>query len=174
MEACCLVAALECAESVFGFLPRGIDNCNFIRICHRDLACLLCNERVTRGPGSNTFHSGTHERSLWPDEWNRLPQHVRAHGGTSVIVVLQERDERCADREDLLWGDIHVGQILHVCDERLACKTCGNPAFDDLSSFVNDAACLCCRDVALLLCIHVRRFPCEVGANRNFLPPLFL
>src|SRR3989344_4584906 len=148
MEACCLVAALECAESVFGFLPRGIDNCNFIRICHRDLACLLCNERVTRGPGSNTFHSGTHERSLWPDE-------------------------RCADREDLLWGDIHVGQILHVCDERLACKTCGNPAFDDLSSFVNDAACLCCRDVALLLCIHVRRFPCEVGANRNFLPPLF-
>ena len=53
------------------------------------------------------FHAGADERRLGADQRHRLALHVRAHQRAVGVVVLEERDQRGGDRDELLGADVH-------------------------------------------------------------------
>ena len=55
---------------------------------------------------------GADERRLRDHQRHRLPLHVRAHQGAVRVVVLEERDQRRRDRDDLRRRDVHVLDVL--------------------------------------------------------------
>ena len=55
--------------------------------------------------------TGTYDRSLVMEQRHSLTHHVRSHQCTVSIIVLQERNERCGDRGNLLRRDIHQVDI---------------------------------------------------------------
>src|SRR4051794_13189315 len=54
------------------------------------------------------LHAGADDRRLRLEERDGLALHVRAHEGAVRVVVLEERDQRRGDRDDLLGADVHV------------------------------------------------------------------
>jgi hypothetical protein len=52
--------------------------------------------------GDRLLHAGADERRLGADQRHRLALHVRAHQGAVGVVVLEERDQRGGDRDELL------------------------------------------------------------------------
>ncbi len=52
--------------------------------------------------GGDALHTGTDERSLGDEQRHRLALHVGAHQRAVRVVVLEERNERCGDRDELL------------------------------------------------------------------------
>ena len=55
------------------------------------------------------FHAGADERRLGADQRHRLALHVGAHQRAVGVVVLEERDQRRGDRDELLWR--HVDEV---------------------------------------------------------------
>ena len=72
---------------------------------HDDLA------GVARGA---LLHAGADDRRLGLEERHRLALHVRAHQGAVGVVVLEERDERRRDRDDLLGRHVHVLDLVRA------------------------------------------------------------
>ena len=60
---------------------------------------------VTRGA---LLHAGADDRRLRLQERHGLALHVRTHERAVGVVVLEERDERGRDGDDLLGRDVHV------------------------------------------------------------------
>ena len=60
---------------------------------------------VDRGP---VLEAGADERRLRDHQRHGLPLHVRAHQRAVRVVVLEERDQRGRDRDDLRRRDVHV------------------------------------------------------------------
>ena len=58
------------------------------------------------------LHAGADDRRLGLEERHRLALHVRAHQGAVGVVVLEERDERRRDRDDLLGRHVHVLDLV--------------------------------------------------------------
>ena len=54
------------------------------------------------------LHAGADDRRLRLEERHGLALHVRAHEGAVGVVVLEERDERGGDGDDLLGRHVHV------------------------------------------------------------------
>ena len=54
------------------------------------------------------FHAGADDRRLRLEERHGLALHVRAHERAVGVVVLEERDERRGDGDDLLGRHVHV------------------------------------------------------------------
>ena len=57
------------------------------------------------------LHAGADERDLRPDERHGLPLHVGAHQRAVGVVVLEERDERGGDGDDLLRREVQVVDV---------------------------------------------------------------
>ena len=57
--------------------------------------------------GDDRLHAGADERRLGLDQRHRLALHVRAHQRAVGVVVLEERDQRRGDRDDLLRRHVH-------------------------------------------------------------------
>ena len=55
---------------------------------------------------------GADDRRLRLEERHGLALHVRAHEGAVRVVVLEERDERRRDRDDLLGRHVHVLDLV--------------------------------------------------------------
>ena len=63
-----------------------------------------------RGAGiarHDRLHAGADERRLGADQRHGLALHVRAHQRAVGVVVLEERDERRGDRNELLRRHVH-------------------------------------------------------------------
>ena len=58
------------------------------------------------------LHAGADDRRLRLEERDGLALHVRAHQGAVGVVVLEERDERRGDRDDLLGRHVHVFDLV--------------------------------------------------------------
>ena len=84
----------------------------------RDRAVLECQQHVGRVVGRAGLYARTDVRGLGLDQRNGLALHVGAHQGTVGVVVLEERDQRRGDRDDLLRRDIHELDLVgwHVRD----------------------------------------------------------
>ena len=66
------------------------------------------------------FHAGADERRLGLDQRHRLALHVRAHQRAVGVVILEERNERGGDRDELLGADVHQRDLVARSDQELA------------------------------------------------------
>ena len=73
--------------------------------------------RVDRGA---VLEAGADERRLRDHQRHGLPLHVRAHQRAVRVVVLEERDQRRRDRDDLRRRDVHVLDVLRRRRDGLA------------------------------------------------------
>ena len=84
----------------------GADN-DTGRIHLVDDALALGDDRGARVTGHDRLHAGAHERGLGTQQRHGLTLHVRAHERAVGVVVLEERDERRGNRNDLLGRNVH-------------------------------------------------------------------
>src|SRR3954447_18839130 len=78
------------------------------------------DDAVAGVAGRAVLEAGADERGLPHEERNGLPLHVRAHERTVRVVVLEERDERSRDRDDLRRRDVHELDVLRRSRDCLA------------------------------------------------------
>jgi hypothetical protein len=68
-----------------------------------------------RGAGiarDDGFHAGADKGRVGANQRHRLALHVRAHQRAVGVVVLQERDQRRGNRNELLGRDVHHVDVL--------------------------------------------------------------
>jgi hypothetical protein len=53
------------------------------------------------------FHAGADERRFGAHQRHGLTLHVRAHQRAVGVIVFEERDQRCGDRNELLRRHVH-------------------------------------------------------------------
>jgi hypothetical protein len=71
-------------------------------------------QRHDGGPGvagDVGLHAGADQRGRGAQAGDGLALHVRAHEGAVGVVVLEERDERGGDRDQLARRDVHQGDL---------------------------------------------------------------
>src|SRR6478672_10671963 len=108
VDARALVAADELLELVLVELAGvGLDPDPLGRDARHD-AGPAGHEDLARVAGGALLHPGADDRRLRLEERHGLALHVRAHEGPVRVVVLEERDERRRDRDDLGRVDVHV------------------------------------------------------------------
>ena len=66
------------------------------------------------------LHAGADERRLGADQRHRLALHVGSHQGAVGVVVLEERDQRRGDRNELLRRDVDQIDILRLAQDEIA------------------------------------------------------
>jgi hypothetical protein len=62
--------------------------------------------------GHDGFHAGADERRVGANQRHRLALHVRAHQRAVRVVVLEERDQRRSDRNELLRRHVHEVDLV--------------------------------------------------------------
>ena len=77
-------------------------------------------DHVARVHGGAELEPRADDRRLRDHQRNCLLLHVRAHERTVRVVVLEERDERRRDRDDLRRRDVHVLDVLREHRDGLA------------------------------------------------------
>ena len=76
-----------------------------------------------RGPGvldRDVLHAGADERRFRAEQRHGLALHVRAHQRAVGVVVLEERDQRRGDRDELLGRDVDVVDLVALGQDRVA------------------------------------------------------
>src|SRR5439155_1401537 len=114
-----LVRAHELRQLVGVLAVLRVDD-DLLGVDVHDLARVLGDDDVAgvdRGP---VLEAGADERRLRDHQGNGLALHVRAHQGAIRVVVLEERDQRRADGDDLGRRDVHVLDVLRRGGDRLA------------------------------------------------------
>ena len=62
--------------------------------------------------GDDAFHAGADERRFGAHQRHGLPLHVRAHQRAVGVIVLEERNERRRDRNELLRRHVHEVDLV--------------------------------------------------------------
>ena len=62
--------------------------------------------------GCLVFHTSTHIRRFWIDQWHSLTLHVGTHKGTVGVIVFQERNTCCRNGNYLFWRHVHVVDLI--------------------------------------------------------------
>ena len=78
----------------------------------RDHAAAPGDEDLAGVARGALLHAGADDRRLRLEERHGLALHVRTHERAVGVVVLEERDERRRDRDDLLGRDVHVLDLV--------------------------------------------------------------
>ena len=97
------------------------------------------------------LHAGAHDGRLGLEQRHGLALHVRAHQGAVGVVVLQERDQRRGDRDDLLGADVHELDLLRARLGELVAVAGRHALVDEVALVVELGVGL--GDVALLLVV---------------------
>ena len=66
------------------------------------------------------FHAGSDKRSCGAQQRNRLALHVRSHQCAVGVVVLEERNQRCGDRNQLLRRNVDVVDFVAMLQDEVA------------------------------------------------------
>src|SRR6476620_2112879 len=69
-------------------------------------------DRSTGVTRDHAFHAGTDERRLGTNQRHRLALHVRAHQRAVGVVVLEKRNQRRGDGDELLRRHVHVVDLV--------------------------------------------------------------
>src|SRR5205814_767114 len=115
------------------FFAGGVHNGDFTSIGGGHFAIIVGEECVAGSASSETFDTRTHKRGMRLNERNGLALHVRSHGGAGVVVVLQERNKRGGNREDLARRHVDVRDIAHVSEERFTGAAGGNASREEFA-----------------------------------------
>ena len=120
------------------------------------------------------LHAGADDRGLGLQERHRLALHVRAHQRAVGVVVLEERDQRRRDRDDLLGADVHVLDAVRRDLRELVAVAARDALGDEVALLVERRVRL--GDVVLLLLVggEVLDLGGDDGADREGLGLLLL
>ncbi len=70
-------------------------------------AFMLSTDNSTRVKCSTAFKTCTDNRSFRAEQRHCLALHVRSHQSTVSVIVFEERDKACSDRDNLLRRNVH-------------------------------------------------------------------
>src|SRR5436190_6265350 len=101
-------------------LPRLHDDA--LRVDVDDRARPRGDDDVARVDRGAVLEAGADERRLAHEQRHRLALHVRSHESAVRVVVLEERDERRRDRDDLRRRDVHQVDVLRRRHHGLALR----------------------------------------------------
>ena len=141
-----LVRALELLQAVdvdarlrrVGLLRRAHDDAGGV-----DLVDDAGPARRDGGAGiarDDRFHAGADERRVRLHERHRLALHVRAHEGAVGVVVLEERDQRRGDRDELLRRHVHEIDAVRRDDDHVAGAAADDEVLGQLAALASIAA----------------------------------
>ena len=80
--------------------------------------------RGTRVAGNNGLHPRSHERGFRAQQRYGLPLHVGSHERAVCVIMLQERNERRRNGNQLVRGNVHEGDIPGAYHGELAFLPC--------------------------------------------------
>ena len=83
-----------------------------VRVDPVDDAVALGDDGDAGVAGDDALHAGADQRRRGADERHRLALHVRAHERAVGVVVLEERDQRRGDRDQLVRRHVHQRDVL--------------------------------------------------------------
>ena len=125
-----LVRALELDELVdvgaellrlAGLLIFGLDaDDDAVGVDEVDHAAALADDDRAGVTGDDVLHAGADERRLGAEQGNGLALHVRAHECAVRVVVLEERNERGGDGDELLRRDVDEVDLLLLDGDEVA------------------------------------------------------
>ena len=98
-----------------------------------DDAAAARDDRDARIDGHGALHARADERRLGAQRRDRLTLHVRAHQRAVRVVVLEERDQRRGDRDDLLRRDVHVLDLVGGQQRELVLMAARHEVFRELA-----------------------------------------
>ena len=104
------------------------------RTGHDDLA------GVARGA---LFHAGADDRRLRLEERHGLALHVRTHERAVGVVMLEERDERRGDGDDLLGRDVHVLDLARTSLRERVAEAARDAVVDEVARSSSSGAFAC-------------------------------
>ena len=119
---------------------------------------MLCYDADTGVNCRLYFHSCTDYRSFCLKKRHGLTLHVRSHKGTVCVVVLQERDQRCSNREHHLRRNVHIIKHTSLVFLRLLAVTTGYVLTDEMSFLIKRLVRLCYVVIILFIRCHVYNF----------------
>ena len=102
-----------------------------------DHTAATSNDADTRVTGDVALHAGTYQRLVGAQGRNSLTLHVRTHQCTVGVVVLEERDQRGSDGNNLLRRNVHQGDVFRRLDGEFVQVTYGNQLVDQLLLLVH-------------------------------------
>src|SRR4030095_11470840 len=82
------------------------------------------------------LHTGSDVRRFGTQKRNRLALHVRTHQRTVRVVVLEERDQRCRNGNQLFRADIHVLDVGTTSRDEFTLLPGGVPLVHEISFLV--------------------------------------
>ena len=110
---------------------------------------MLGDEDALRVEGGAVLDARADDRRLRLEQRHRLPHHVRAHQRAVGVVVLEERDHRGGDADDLLRADVHVVDDVDRLLQELVLPADEHPVLGEAVVLIERGVGL--RDVELLL-----------------------
>src|SRR5258708_3323085 len=88
---------------------------NFLGIKIGDLSVLRSDNNASRVEDNAAFDARRNEWRFWNKTRSRLLLHVRTHERSVGVVVVQEWNEGCCDREGLVCRDIYIVNLVLLC-----------------------------------------------------------
>ena len=107
VDAGVLVGAAELGQPVHLLAERLVLHGDGVTVDLEDLTLLGRLQQVAGVARRTVFDAGADVGRLGAHQRHGLLLHVGAHQGAVGVVVLEERDQRRADRDDLLRADVH-------------------------------------------------------------------
>ncbi len=99
-----------------------------------DHAVVLSDDRRSRVTRDQAFDARSDERSSRTEKRNGLTLHVRAHECAVGVIVLEERDQRCRDRDELRGRNVHQRHFFAIDDFVFTVDTANHVVDGDLRS----------------------------------------
>ena len=117
-------------------LVRGADN-DTRRVDLVDRAGAAGADRGAGVTRHHAFHAGADERRLGANQRHRLALHVRAHQRAVGVIVLEERNQRGRDRNELLRRDVHEVDLVARNRKHIAGMPADDHVFRELALAVD-------------------------------------
>ncbi len=94
-------------------------------------------DRGARVARHHAFHAGADERRVGANQRHRLALHVRAHQRAVGVVILEERNERGRDRNELLRRHVHEVDLVARNRKHVAGMAADDHVFRELAVAVD-------------------------------------
>ena len=161
-----LVASHKFSQMIIIFCSVIVLDRDICRCGTKYCTCFSCNNAYTGVNGCLGLHTSTNNRSLCCKKRNGLTLHVGSHQRTVRIIVLQERNQGCSNREYHSWRYIHVIKHVLLVLLCLLTVTSGNVLMKEMSLFVQRLIRLCYMIIIFLVRCHVYNFICYTRVGR--------
>ena len=121
-----------------------------------DNTLTLCSNHGTRILAHLLLKTSTYDRCIIVKQWNCLAHHVTSHQCTVTIIMLQEWNQTCWNRCNLLWRNIHIVNLWRWNNWIISILTALNHVADKCTIF-------CQRSITLTDDLSLLILSCQVN-----------